>query len=201
MPQSGLDSKTDLCNLSMDLIGATKVNSIDTPETERERLLARWYDVTRLSLLQMVAWNFATKRTLLPKLSTVPVFGDETPYELPSDYVMFISAGADHTHVKEHKVEGETLYVQNGVRFESEGVLPLRYTSDFDVVSKMTPLFCTAFSQLFAANVSYQETNSRSNVDNLKRDFLDTMKIAATQDSKESPVQLINHFRSYLERQ
>lgn len=201
MPSSVVNSKTDICNLSMDLIGATKVNSIDTPESEREYLLRRWYDTTRRALLQMYAWNFATKRKLILRSISTPVFGEEIPYELPDDYLMFISAGAEHTKIKQHKVEGGFLYLNKGVTYEQDGSLPLRYTSDFEVVTKFSPLFIIAFSQLLAANTSFQETNSRSSVDQLKADFAETLKTAATQDAKESPVQLINRFRSYLERQ
>jgi hypothetical protein len=196
-----VDSKTDIANLALDLISSTKVNSIDTPETENERLISRWYDVVRIFLLENYAFNFATKRAVLPRLLTAPIFGDEIPYALPSDYVMFISAGAKHTQIKQHKVEGDVLYLNDGLTYEQDGSLPLRYTSDFETVSKFSGGFTMAFSNLLGAAICFQITNSRSSVDVLKKAALEHLKMAATQDAKESPVQIINRFTNYLQRQ
>lgn len=196
-----VDSKTDIANLALDLISSTKVNSIDTPESENERLISRWYDVVRIFLLENYAFNFATKRAVISRLLDNPVFGDEIPYALPSDYLMFISAGTKHTKVKEHKVEGDVLYLNDGLTYEQNGSLPLRYTSDFQTVSKFSSGFTMAFANLLGASVCFQITNSRSSVDVLKKAALEHLKMAATQDAKESPVQLINRFTNYLQRQ
>lgn len=216
MPTPKAGSKNDIVNLSLDLLGQSdRVSSIDTPTSQTERIAQRWYDITLLGLLEMYDWNFAIKRAVIPRLIQDPNFGEEKAYQLPSDFISFVSIGQSHEYVKEHKVEGDIIYFRadnysnpiyrastnyNALNDDSEALL-LRYVSKVEDVSKYSPLFIWSLSHALASNMCFSITNSRSSADELMRKAVGLVKQAAQSDAKNSPVKVINRFSTYLGRQ
>lgn len=195
-----VDSTTDIANLALDHISQKPVTDItaDGATSKEEQILHRWYDQSRLVLLQMYDWNFAIKRVVLAELDTPPPFGFEEAYQLPSDYVQLLTVGdLYYEYYKEHAIEGDQLLSRYS--YSLIDGLPIRYICDFKNVARMSPLFIQALSLLLAANVCYQIKNNTQEVQRLKQEFLLVMKLAKQQDAKASPVKRVNRFRTYLD--
>lgn len=195
-----VDSKTDIANLALDHISQKPVTDITESgaSSKEEQILSRWYDQTRLVLLQMYDWNFATKRALLPKLTSSPAFGYQDAYQLPSDFVQLLTIGDNvYEWDKDFAIEGDEILSRYSYS-QTDG-LPIRYTMDYENVAGMSPLFIQAFSLLLAANVCYQMKNNTSEVQRLKQEFLLVMKMAKQADAKASPIKRVNRFRTYLD--
>lgn len=133
-------SPVDICNLSFDLLRhKDKVTSIETPESDSEALAARWYDVTRRSVLCAFPWNFARVRALLSLNVTVPIFGYSDAYTLPPDFLnlLFIGENYNVDYVKEYSIEGGRIALDNS----AAATLPLCYVKDETSVARFDPLF------------------------------------------------------------
>lgn len=191
MPVAGINSKTDICNLALSRLGQPPINSIETPENKVEKLMRLLYDPTRREVLKLFDFNCATKRAILPRLLHGSAFGDWVAYELPSDYIQFLSINEDS--IIEHKVEGGALLTDI-----SQSSLNIRYTCDFDVVTKMSPLLISTIADMLASQAAYPLTNSRTSEKELYEKALNRLRLAAQADSKESPVRVVNNFRSYI---
>ena len=97
-------SSVEICNLSFDLLRhKDKVTNIETPESDSEALGARWYDVTRRSILGAFPWNFARKRITLSRNSTTPAFGYTDAYNLPNDFLSLVFIGENY--LDDYKIE------------------------------------------------------------------------------------------------
>lgn len=102
-------AKEDICNLSLDYLKQSPLNSITTPVTNSEYIFARWYDIERQAALRAHPWKFAIKRaTLNPDPITPPLFGYLYAYDLPNDYVRKVSIGNDYDGDLKQEIEIES---------------------------------------------------------------------------------------------
>jgi hypothetical protein len=89
-------SSVEVCNLALDLLRHRDVvTSIEDPVSDTESICARWYDLTRRSVLRQFPWNFARKLITLSRNSTDPAFGYADAYNLPGDYIQMVFVGED----------------------------------------------------------------------------------------------------------
>lgn len=101
-------AKEDICNISLDYLKQSPLNSITTPVTNSEYIFARWYDLERQGALRAHPWKFAMKRaTLNPDPITPPLFGYLYAYDLPNDYIRKVSIGNDYDGNLKQKIEIE----------------------------------------------------------------------------------------------
>ena len=110
-------AKEDICNLSLDYLKQSPLNSITTPVTNSEYIFARWYDIERQAALRAHPWKFAMKRaTLNPDPITTPLFGYLYAYDLPNDYIRKVSIGNDYNGDLKQEIE-----IENGQILTSGG--------------------------------------------------------------------------------
>lgn len=84
-----------VCQNALDLVGQEiSVASINPPTSGNatEALLARHYDQQRMNTLRMHPWPFATQEVMISRIGT-PIRDFSDAYQLPSDFVRFISLG------------------------------------------------------------------------------------------------------------
>lgn len=98
-----------LCARALIKLGAAPISSFDEGSAEAETAAAL-YETTRDALLASHPWSFATVETSLPRLSADPVGDKAHAFQLPSDFLRAVSAGAGgRTTGLEYLILGSTL--------------------------------------------------------------------------------------------
>lgn len=147
----------EVCNLAFDLLRHNqKVTNLVTPETEEDSLSARWYDLTRRSVLRAFPWNFARKRAVLTADATAPAFGYTTAYNLPNDFlgIVFIGEDPDVNYESDFLVEGGQILIN------TTSDLKICYVYDLTQVIKFDPIFV----DLLVAELAVRFANSLTGV-------------------------------------
>lgn len=85
-------SEVDICNLALGHLGDNAtVASLDPPEgSAQAEHCARFYPIARDSLLELHAWNFATRRVQLAELTNTWVQWDHA-YAKPADCIRMLA--------------------------------------------------------------------------------------------------------------
>lgn len=133
-------SNVEIVNLAFDLLRQNeKATDINSPSNKSEALAARWYDVTRRSVLCAFPWNFARKRVLLPLNPISPAFGFRNAYILPVDFVglVFIGENYDEDYEVDYAIEGNQILINN----DGGASLKICYLWDIVSVTRFDPLF------------------------------------------------------------
>ena len=90
------DSKFDICNKAMVLVGANTITSF-TENTTESKVAGQLYEATLENLITRCRWRFATKQAQLSKNSTNPDARYESSYALPSDALVIQNLFTDTT--------------------------------------------------------------------------------------------------------
>lgn len=175
------NNATDICNLALDHLNQTAINSIDDPVSKTEQLCARWYEHMKKATLRMHSWNFAMKRTQLAASATAPVFEFDTKYPLPADYIRLIQIGSD-TVYKYYGVEDNHLLLNS-----ASAAMPFRYVYNVTNVSKMDALFLDAFAANLALRLVYPITGSNTATERIMKLLSGTLELAKNVDGQERP--------------
>lgn len=185
------DSEVDMCNVALSHLKQAPIRQIDPPTTSVEEKCAMQYHQVRQETLRCHPWNFATKRVqLTPDSGATPLFGFTHAYLLPNDFIRFLGRyddlGNRITGVEQgvdYELEGRYLLV-NG---EDGGSINIRYTSDFQTVIKMDPLFRKLFALNFAITLAPNFSSSESRVNTLMALQKDAKAEATAIDGQERP--------------
>jgi hypothetical protein len=180
-----ITSKTDICNLALDLLSAGTVTDVDNPTNPTEELLNRWYDQSRRKALREHPWNFASKRALIASSSIAPAFGYSKQFPLPNDFVRLLS------------LEGDTGQMLNPVSFEVERgavlintdatSLRLRYVYDIEDITRFDPMFIDMLAHEIALVIAFKVTESNGNVERVDRLQKQRAAMARAIDGQERP--------------
>jgi hypothetical protein len=157
----------DICNLSLDLLRSKeRVTSIEVPESEVDALAARWYDMTRRSVLRGFPWNFARKRAALSLDVLSPDFGYPNAYNLPSDYLelVFVGENYDEDYEIDYSIEGNQLLIDAG----GATSINVCYVSDFTTVVRFDPIFV----DLMTAELALRMSNSLTGVNKSMKEII-----------------------------
>ena len=122
------------------------ITNIDTPNTNEERICAKYYDITRQAVLQDTVWSFAIKRVDLAADSETPDFGwDYQSDDFPNDFLKLIGvyneSGVLYLNVN------NTSYEIEGNKILTDLTAPyyIRYIADITDVNKFDRLFVMNF--------------------------------------------------------
>lgn len=171
-------SPVDICNLALDELKQSPVNSIDTPQTATERICARRYDAVRQECLAASSWKFAIKRVKLSPNIVPPAFGYTYAYDLPNDYIRRVTTGDDYLRDidRDFQLENGQILLPTGTPSGSDTdptTLYLRYIYDITDVSSFSPLFVAYFVLKLALRMSNKFAISTSLKAQIKDDFKD----------------------------
>jgi hypothetical protein len=171
------------------LTSKAKVGSIVAPTTDEEKTCARWYDVSRESLLREYNWNFAKTRAVLMRTGT-PLFDYTDSYTLPADCLKVYSIGGTSPldFESDFDIEGRTIVINNS----GSNALNLRYIRNVIDVSQFDPLFIEALGLKLALNMTYKYTQKKSIVEAMNIRLINMVQSAAQVDNQERPTQFRN---------
>jgi len=136
----------DICNLALLGLNQDFVTNIETPTTDTEKLCKKVFPQARRSVLRSHPWNFGIKRAQLAVNATKPLFGFQSAYDLPSDFVRYLTRHTDlGVPVSDGFIEGKEYEIENGqfltnTTSTSSTVLNIRYIFDQENILKWDPL-------------------------------------------------------------
>lgn len=155
-----ISSNLDICNLAVGHLGATfSIHNIDNPKTDPEKVLSRWYDVSRQAFLREMNFNFSLARKIVAKLDYTPAFGYTYAYEYPSDCLKVLGIGSVDEKINNFAIESteDNTSVILANQDYSEG-LSLRYIKDITNINQFTGDAKILFSYYLAQKVAMQLT-------------------------------------------
>lgn len=179
-------SKVDICNLALSQLGdKSTVENIDSPTKQTERVLAKWYDISRRAALKTMMPNFAIKRDLWALSTVEPAFGYKYAYTYRSDCLKILGIGEADNPDTGYSVEGG--YVLTNT-FYKDG-LPVRYVQDVEAITKFNDSFILLFSLFLARNIAPEITESATIISNIEKNIpIKTMEIMALESQENKPI-------------
>ena len=154
-------AELDIINRALSLLGERPISSRDNPTSKNELAADRWYDESRLQLLEYHPWDFAEGRYDCPRSGASEDSSEYTDkYRLPNDFVALIHIKADGVYSDEYgeldwSREGNEILL-NAAGATSIGVV---YTKDIKDTTKFTPLFRKALARRLAADMALDITS------------------------------------------
>lgn len=154
------NSNLDICNLAVGHLGNTfSISNIDNPITQPEKVLSRWYDVSRKSFLRELGFNFSLARKVVAKLDEVPEFGYLYGYEYPSDCLKVLGIGSVDEKENNFSIESLESGALSILTYEDyQDGLKLRYIKDVPSISLWSDDAKILFSYYLAQKVALQLT-------------------------------------------
>lgn len=165
-------SEVDICNLALGHLGDNAtVASLDPPEgSAQAEHCARFYPIARDSLLELHAWNFATRRVQLAELANPWPQWDHAyakpadcirvlaviPPDVPDDYTTVVGTSANGlplpggTKVPQNYVVEINDDLAEVVLTDQEDAV-LRYTAQITDTTKFSPLFVMTLAHHLAS--------------------------------------------------
>ncbi|MDR1351518.1 MAG: hypothetical protein LBJ59_12230 [Zoogloeaceae bacterium] len=150
-------SAVDICNLALSRLGDTAtVSSIDPPEgSVQAEHCARFYPVSRDSLLEAYDWKFSTRWGTIARLDLSHP-GWRIVYAVPNDMIRVIAVlppgavpgAASVNYAVETSAKGDLVILSN------QDKASIHYTTRVTDTSKFSPLFVDALAWLLASNLA-----------------------------------------------
>lgn len=154
-----MPSKVDVANVSLGLIGGTRITGFDKG-SKNANLVSDLYDPLRLHLLSH-PWNFATERVELARVSETPSFEFKYAYKLPAKWVYTVSVHDNDAGVGTIFFKEEQLGDQNVLLADEENVY-LRYVTDEEDPNLWSANFRRAMSSALARDLAIPVANSNT---------------------------------------
>jgi len=169
-----------LCARALIKLGAAPISSFEEGSAEAETAAAL-YETTRDALLAAHPWSFAIVEVALPRLSEDPVGDKAFAFQLPSDFIRAVSAGAGgRTTGLEYLIIGRTLTADaesvtlTHIRRPNEADFPAFF--DQALIARLAVEFCLPLTE----SASRWQLLARAAEDELKA----ARRIDAAQDAQ-----------------
>lgn len=149
-------SPTDICNRALQILGASRITSIDENSVEGRACKAA-YEARRDAMLRKNRWRFSIARAQLAADATAPDFGKAAAYQVPSDCLLVLGPyPEDDAQSRDWEIEGRKIYT------DESAPLNVRYVSQVTDCNQMDPLFREALSADMAFELCEQITQSNA---------------------------------------
>lgn len=174
-----MPSNIDVINVALRRVGTARINSLtdDSPEAAQAGDL---YDNVVDQLLRQHAWNFATKREKLARVSEVPSFEFDYAYAVPADWIRTVSVHPDDRGVGHLQYREEWQDNQRVILASCED-LYLRYIARITDPNLWPADFRDAVSFIMARDMAISIASSNTLLNNL--DALARRKVAAARSA------------------
>lgn len=185
-----VNSKVDIGNMALSLLGNYGIiNNIDTPKTDKERVLALWYDICRQFVLKLLMPNFALDRAIVAQLEETPQFGFAYYYEYPNNCLKLLGVGNVEDKENNYNVEGGKIAHDTDY---SSG-MPIRYVKDIEDINAWSPEAKLLFAQYLAAYTALPITQDVAKASKLKQELPAEISSASGLNAQENmPVRISN---------
>ena len=141
-------SDVGICNLALYLLGMEPITAISPPDnTDRARLCAAWYPISRDAVLRAHDWNFAIERQEL-NLDTPsnPVSGYTYQFVLPTDPYCLRVIEVNEDPTADWVVEGRRLLTDDSTAI-------IKYLAQITTPGNFDSLFVEALAAKMATNL------------------------------------------------
>ena len=171
-----MSSKVEIVNLALSSLSAKLLSDFDE-DTENGNRIRAVYDMAKDIMLAKHPWNFALKQAALALLDETPLYGFDSVFQLPDDYIRVVSI-EDVTQAVKYKIKGRKLYIDDT-------------TVNIEYVFRVTdPLeFSTGFIDAFADDIAQRLAFSITGSKTLAREAYQKAKfsltVAKSQDAQE----------------
>lgn len=155
----------DIANLGLTMLGNEPITSFNDG-TYAATLAQLWINNSKAFVLQSWDWPEAHGRRILALTTTVPEFTYEYAFQLPSDYLLFISASTDDFIIEGNKFLTNTNYVE------------LKYIKNPTDVSEINPLLAQAIGAQLAVNIALALTGQIDKKTALEQSLLNIISTA-----------------------
>ncbi len=149
-----MSDEVEICNAAIDLLGGATISSL-SENSKEARLCNRHYHRSRKYLLRAHPWGFAKKRQTLSRSTTIPLFGYDYQFSLPSDWVRNVEINGEREDAVDYKVEGSFVMF-------SATELDLLYIWDITDPQKFDASYTETLVHRMAYLMAYPLTQSRS---------------------------------------
>lgn len=181
-------TKIDICNLVIRMLGAKTITSLDDSQ-EEARILDDIYDRILDEVLMAYPWNFAIKRVSLSQLAETPSYEFDYAYALPDDYLRIL----------EVEDEGYVDYqLENNKLLTDEESISVRYLARVTDPTEYSPIFIQAFTARLAAEMAYPLTGDASLSNSKMEEFQLKVSQARSTNAQEGKARTIER-TSWLE--
>lgn len=171
-------SEVEICNRALQKLGARRIVALNE-NSVNARAVAQAYPIVRDAQLRAHPWNFAVKRAQLAANSTAPLFGKQSAYPLPSDFLRLLprdpGSGFNQSWSPNIPFNG---YIDRDWQIEGTelltnetGAFDLRYIAFVTDPNKMDILFREAVSAALAIEICEELTQSNAKKADAKDDY------------------------------
>jgi len=154
-------TKLGIVNRALDLMGQAPVVDIDSPISREEKVMARWYDVSRLRVLAYHPWDFAEARYQCSRSGT-PLFEYADKYRVPSNFLELVDIYVEDSGQYYSQVYGDIDWTreENDILLNMSGSTSINivYTKDVEDVAKFSALFTAALERRLASDTCFAIT-------------------------------------------
>ncbi|MEG3618972.1 hypothetical protein V5T82_10945 [Magnetovibrio sp. PR-2] len=178
-------SSIALCSRALLKIGTRSISSFDEGTAEAE-VASSLYSPIRDALLSLHSWSFATAQTTLPRLDVTPVADYQYAFQMPSDFLRVLSAGAGRGHGLDYRIQEKRLHTN-----VPEVVLSYVFRPD---ETDFPPFFDQALISRLAAEFCIPLTDSTSRAETLLKIAEAETKRARITDTMQETTQAIEDF-------
>jgi hypothetical protein len=171
-------SETDICNLALTRIGNNPITSIDQAD-KPGTLCKLHYPICRDTVLMAHPWNFAIKRTVLPKELVPPTHEFSAQHTIPADCLRIMRTGFEAAGMPIiYRIEGNKLLCND------DQVYVEYITSDVPT-GRFSPLFVDALACKLAAEIAISITGSDSKAQSMMQMYVAKIQEARVTDAME----------------
>lgn len=146
-------TQIEIVNLALVKLGQKSIASLDE-NNKPARVMKTLYNNTRDTLLRSHDWNFARKRAQLAASTTIPLFGFNNAFPLPSDFLK-LSNVDEPLHFS---LEAGSILTDDTAPLE------LRYIAKIEDASKYDPAFANALASILASEAAEILTQSNTKI-------------------------------------
>jgi len=182
-----MPSVVDICNQSLDLLGAATITAL-TENSKEARLCNRNFELIRDSVLRAHPWNVAVTRKSLPQDTDAPAFGFNFQYTLPTDpYCLRLLSFWDTSVDNEiaaydsnvmYKIEGRKI-------LSNENVCKIIYIGREADTEQYDSLLTSTIAHRLAAEIAYGVTGSSTLAQGMQGLYEQRLREAKSIDAME----------------
>lgn len=132
-------SETKICNMALGMIGAKRLNNLDTDSSVEAIYCRTYYESVRDALLRSHRWRFASARASLSEDTEEPDFEWDAQFHLPSDFLALKSVYEDNITTRKNTLYSYAL--EGDLLLTNESSANIRYIKKVTDTAKFDPLF------------------------------------------------------------
>jgi hypothetical protein len=167
-------SEVGICNGALTKVGEETIISLGE-DSKAARLCNLMFDRLRDSILRAHPWNFAIKRVELAELTTTPIFGFASQFQLPTDCLRVLRTDEDQIP---HQIEGRILLTD-------AGTVQIKYIAQITDPNLFDSLFIQALEDRIGAELAYNLSDNRALSVDMRAKYKETLKEARAMDGQE----------------